>query len=694
MKKHLLIGSALLVAISAFSQNGKLAKPNGIIQISPKKIDFKEGGSTNSTTFTGPIKKAKPAINSNQKVSAVAVNMFTGSMNVFGYIVSQSDPLQYNPGVNAVSFVARKNGTYTASSNSNSGTIVGLYSTNLGSTWNETCLWANGANLARYPNGGIWNPLGNTNINNAYIVGSGPYTTGSTWDGNWYASKQITTPGNTTPGTDQQSVTNASTTLKKHEFSRYAFTTIDGGFARSIALVANDANSTAAGPSGFGMRGAAMVKGQFNAGAFVWSVDSFCPPVNSNTAGTKLLTSTPIQAWSENGAVGYVVLVGSRAGTNAQMSGYQPIVYITTNSGTSWSLLPANDFANPIDFKGVWDRLYPINSNTAIICPNFSGSEGFDATVDINGQLHIATMAYGHISTHVDTLGYRNVFGTEQYSYGNTGPFDYPIIYDFYTKTSGGWDYHMVDSMGTEGPSGTSGQPGYGSNPWSDGSGAKMDLDARIQISRTPDGSKIFYSWTESDSTVAGVKWNIYPDIMMKGFDVVAKKVTPRINVTMGVANMNSDAYYQYMSTKAANTAGCYEIPFTITRNATLNGGVNVDTWYVSGAQACPSNFTLNPMSPKGLGVGVANASTVNFEVLNFPNPANAATTIVVGLKDASNFEVVLYNSIGQMVDTYKVNGQVGSNEINIDLSSFNSGVYFYNVKVGNSVVTKKLVIQ
>ena len=42
----------------------------------------------------------------------------------------------------------------------------------------------------------------------------------------------------------------------------------------------------------------------------------------------------------------------------------------------------------------------------------------------------------------------------------------------------------------------------------------------------------------------------------------------------------------------------------------------------------------------------------------------------------------------------YKVNGQVGSNNINIDLSSYNAGVYFYSVKVGNSVVTKKLVVQ
>ncbi|MBK7666160.1 MAG: hypothetical protein IPJ32_01765 [Sphingobacteriaceae bacterium] len=371
MKKYLLFGPAFIVAMSAYSQNARMVKPSGVLDTKLKKYDYPEPSLSQSSTstFNTPIKKAKNVVKTNINGKVANANLFTGSMNVLGYLVSQQEPLGYNPATNAVSMIARKSTTYTASSNSNSGTMVGLYSTNLGTSWNETCIWANANDLARYPQGGIFNPLGNTNINNAYFVGTGPFTSsaggwGGTTNGNWYASKLITTPGNTTPGTDMQSSYYQGGFLKGHYMSRNSFCAIDGGLVRSMAnIVADPAGTTNA---TFGLRGALLVKGQFNAGSFVWSVDSFIPPVNSRTDGSKLIgTTTPIAAWSENGAVGYVIMYGSRSGTPlTSMKGMQPIVYITTNSGASWSLLPAYDFT--CEFRGLTDRLYPLNTNTNV----------------------------------------------------------------------------------------------------------------------------------------------------------------------------------------------------------------------------------------------------------------------------------------------------------------------------------------
>ncbi|HWY12221.1 MAG TPA: T9SS type A sorting domain-containing protein [Bacteroidia bacterium] len=699
MNKHLLLGTALLVAISAFPQAGKLTKPSGVLPFVPKKLDYKESGIMNAASFSGTPKQIKNVTkaNANKTSSTIASNRFTGSMNLFGYLVSQSRPLQYKPGINAVSMIARKDGTYTASSNSNSGTIVGHWTTNLGTSWDETCIWSNAVNLARYPNGGIYNPSGNTNINNAYLVGSGPITNGTNWIGNWYASKQITTPGNTTGGADQQSILSASSALKKHGFARYSFNTIEGGMARSIAEVENDPNGTTYPTIGY--RGAAMVKGVFSAGVFVWSVDSFCPPVNTRPAdASRIVFGAPIQAWDDAGQNGYVILFGSRAGELANAThagpkgGIQPIVYKTSTGGTSWALLPSQDFADPVAFKGVYDRTFPIATNSNVIIANFQGSEGYDAAVDVNGQLHLASMLYGHNQSQLDSLGYRYVFGTEQWSWGEKSSFNFPTIYDFYTKPTGGWDYIMVDSMGTEGPSGTSGQPGYGSNLWSDGSGARMAQDARLQMSRSTDGKKLFYSWTESDTTIANLKWNIYPAIKWKGYDVTINKVTPRMDATAGDPNVDQLAYFQYMCDKAVGASSvCMTMPFTVTKNAGYDGSVNVDTYFL-GDQVCPTSFSINPMHP--LGVTTINNPAVNFDVFNYPNPASQATTIIIGLKKAGNLEVVLYNSVGQMLTTYKINGQLGANEINVDLSGYSAGVYFYNVKVGNSVVTKKLIVQ
>jgi hypothetical protein len=693
MNKHLLIGSVLLVAMGAFSQNGKLVRPSGIIEGKFKKVDFSEvSTSQSSSLFTGPTKQIKHKYNNGNKTTAVNATIFTGAMNVFSYLYAQANPLQYNKSLNAISFLSRKSSTYTPSSNNNSGAIVALWSTNLGSTWDETCIWTSASNFGRFPSGGIYNPSGNTNINNAYIVGHGPVTDGANWTGVWYASKPITTPGTTTPGSDQQFHDASAPVLKKHHYTLWSNEIIDGGLVRGMGMIINDIAGTT--NLQYGPRGTAMLKGQFNAGAFVWSVDSFCPPVNTRSDGSRITNEYGMQAWNDAGTIGYVVILGSRAGAGPTMNGYQPIVYMTSNSGASWSLLPANDFADPCAFKGVNDRLYSIGSST-VICPNFNGSEDWDVAVDANGQLHLATMTYGHYSNHVDSLGYRNTFGTEQYAYSHTA-FDHPTIYDFYTKASGGWDYHIVDSMGTEGPSGVSGEPGFTANSWTGQSPtSKMDLNARIQISRTDDGQKLFYSWTESDTGVVGLKWNIYPDLMMKGYDVMNNKVTPRMNITTGVLNADQNAYFHFMSNKAIGaSSGCVTIPYTITYNATYDGISAVDDYYLNGVQVCAANYSINPLSPKGCALGIENKETVNYEVMNFPNPANHATTIIVGLKEVSNFEIAIYNSIGQLIDTYKVNGHIGSNEINIDLSGFNAGVYFYNVKVGSSVVTKKLVVQ
>ncbi|HRD40819.1 MAG TPA: hypothetical protein PLC65_19475, partial [Bacteroidia bacterium] len=133
-----------------------------------------------SGTQVSTIKKDIYTVANTNKTSAVSALRFTGSMNAFGVLVSESKPLNYYPALNAVTFIHRKSLTYTPTSNGNSGSIVGMYTTNNGTTWDSTCIWASGSDLARYPQGGLYNPLGNTNVNNAYMLGMGPVTNGTT----------------------------------------------------------------------------------------------------------------------------------------------------------------------------------------------------------------------------------------------------------------------------------------------------------------------------------------------------------------------------------------------------------------------------------------------------------------------------------------------------------------------------------
>jgi hypothetical protein len=722
MNKHLLLGSALLAALSVYPQVHR-AKPTGYAIPVIKEYPAEKVGQnhvTNSNNQTpGPVKQVKG--NANAKTTAITDMRFSGSQNALGVYVTESNSLTYNEDLGLVNFVHRAGPQYN-SVGGNSGTIVSKYTSNNGTSWDSTVMWMNNTNLARYPQGGIYNPSGNTNISNAYVVGMGPITTGG-WTGNWYASKQLSIPGTNTPGADQQSIMNntmtATSNPSTHHFSRMSFQATDDGFVRSVAQIENDVNGTTYATIGY--RGAGIVKGVFSAGGFVWTMDSVIPgsAVMTNTAGGyPYMDINAIQAWSESGQIGYVVFYGVRSGemssdpcncrVNAK-GGWQPIVYKTTNSGVSWSLLPAEDFTAP-KFQGVSDRLYAVTAPSGTIIPYFTTNESRDATVDMNGNLHLVTTVTQHYSDHVDSLGYVYQFGTEKYGWGHTGSFDHPIIYDFYTQSSGGWWYHMVDSMGTEGPSGgtTTTNAGWNSNPWTDAStaGNKPYLDARIQISRTADGKRIYYSWTESDSTfTAPTKWNIFPDINMRGYDVTTDMVTPRLgnvngttptytSVTTGLTNTDASAYFHYMSDKAigSGSGATNSVPFTATKNSGLDAGVAVAHYYIGGVDVASTSFTITPMRPTGVNSAVSSVSST--DVFNYPNPATESTTIFVNLKDAKVLDITLYNTVGQLVKTINVNGQKGDNQITLDVRGLSKGVYIYNVKTNNGMVSKKLIVE
>lgn len=86
---------------------------------------------------------------------------------------------------------------------------------------------------------------------------------------------------------------------------------------------------------------------------------------------------------------------------------------------------------------------------------------------------------------------------------------------------------------------------------------------------------------------------------------------------------------------------------------------------------------------------------TNNVALLAFyPNPASNNATIEISLNDAAKLDIAVLNSVGQVVYTTSSIANTGSNKIELNLSSLSSGMYFYQVKVGNSqVITKKFTV-
>ncbi len=701
MKKHLLLGSALLAAISAYPQNGRGLKPSGITNMAERlasRFNVNEEASTSNVTKSTTTETASE-VNTNAKSSAaVTVSKISGSMNIFGVLVSQSRPLLWNDNVDATSFIHRGSPTYVAvgaNATGKSGNIVSMLTQNMGTTWDSTAIWVNNTNLARYPQGGIYNPPGNTNYNNAYVVATGPATGGSGWVGNFYASKSVTATPKNAGGTDQQFFANTGpfTPVGKHDFSRYSFSTTDDGIVRSIGGIYFDASATTAAAQLF--RGAQVVKGTFNAGAFTWTTDSLIPPVIIQSNGQTQCWSTPLMAWNEQGTVGYVMFIGSRTGQTLSNQGWQPIVYKTTNSGASWALTNGIDFNNP-SMNVVKNSIAAVNTNTNLEIPFFNVGEGYDIIVDGVNNLHIVSTVIGTARQHPDSLAFTFNFGTEATSFPyQTGA--WPYIFDFYGDGTSAWKVSTIDSMQTEGPAVISTGGGYTVNPWApDANGQKVGSDSRIQLSKNTAGDRIAIVWAESDTLLTSSKYNQFPDLKARlicayNGSVSISPTKTQITSTLPSNTINnrvkSKSYFNYISQKMKyNPSGnLFDLPVTVTNNTSLDGAVSVDHFFI---KAEIPNFacTVNLDETK------ASINDVNSSLI--PNPAKGNVNVSVKLLTSNNIDVTVYNLVGQLVKSVKTEGQVGENTINVNLDGLNTGIYMVKVSANGKTTTKKLVVE
>ncbi|MFH5885588.1 putative Ig domain-containing protein [Halalkalibaculum sp. DA3122] len=78
----------------------------------------------------------------------------------------------------------------------------------------------------------------------------------------------------------------------------------------------------------------------------------------------------------------------------------------------------------------------------------------------------------------------------------------------------------------------------------------------------------------------------------------------------------------------------------------------------------------------------------------NYPNPFNPTTTIRYGLNSKNNVLLEVYNILGRKVGTLVDQAQsAGWHEVSFDASRLASGTYFYRIKIGQQIKTRKMIL-
>ena len=96
----------------------------------------------------------------------------------------------------------------------------------------------------------------------------------------------------------------------------------------------------------------------------------------------------------------------------------------------------------------------------------------------------------------------------------------------------------------------------------------------------------------------------------------------------------------------------------------------------------------INISNNVGLNDNVAAAS-----LTVYPNPANDFATVSINSASSDNAKVTIVNAIGEVVFSSSTWLNAGSNNLNINTSALNNGVYFIRVQTLDGIMNSTFVV-
>jgi len=509
---------------------------------------------------------------------------------------------------------------------------------------------------ARYPQGALYNPPGNTNPDDAYVTYFAPTLDQSNTSGDldWggYAMGSYKLDGSQ-PATQH----NQTSVAPFHQQIPAGFTITQTG-----ELWMLDTDDVPDGSGSYDYNGSLICgHGIFNPAINDFDYEQFLCPAAISTDPDAGVNDCKI-AFSPDGQTGYMMMMAPT--DEVIYSSYHPILFITENGGEDWDddpievLLGGPDGIDAIKYwltdeelETFWDPPLPDRDSISY----FAGYQA-DFAVDAFGNPHIVAM----IAIAGDGVFY--------------SPVDRIAIFHIFSNDKGEtWDAFEIKRLKT-----FDGEFVSGAN--------SVTMYNRPQVATTMDGMRLFFSCLDTD--MEGIEDNVNPDIYLRGYSIWGNEYTDLVNVTeftqaWFAAWFGSMSHYVFSSIEG-NTEIC-EIPLVYQNFTTANNdpGQPVEFWYINDVTI---EFTIT---------GTEELAKTGLEVSqNFPNPFDQTTNIQIEINSQSNLELEVFTLAGKLVYAERIDQAfAGKHQFTINAENLGSGMYFYKVSDGVTDVSRKMIV-
>ncbi len=217
--------------------------------------------------------------------------------------------------------------------------------------------------------------------------------------------------------------------------------------------------------------------------------------------------------------------------------------------------------------------------------------------------------------------------------------------------------------------------------------GNTTNMYNRPQVGTSADGAIVFFSFLDTD--IEEVEDNSQPDIYFSDFQpALGTHLDEAINVTAfssAMWNARWGAMSRYVFTETDGVNYTCTIPWVYQVMTDEDPGLPVQFWYI------PDFVRTYAVT----GVHGIESDPMASVAQNYPNPFSGTTNIRINLLSESPVEISVYSLTGQLVNHVDY-GQLtrGIHDLELNAGNIDQGLYFFTVKAGESEVTRKMIIQ